>query len=214
MHIVLVGYRCAGKTTVGKILADRLGMRFFDTDKLVEAKARMSVARIFEEKGEGEFRNLETEVIEEICGGDGKVIAVGGGGVVRQRNLASLRRTSRILYLKVPPEEVRARLEKDPAAVAARPALTRDDVIEETREMMARREPFYREAAETTIDAASKKPEEIAEEIVRYLQENPERKVAPQEKTRTRRNGWEQKAAKKPLERGDPDSVGLFPREK
>lgn len=212
MHVVLIGYRCAGKTTVGKILADRLEMRFFDTDKLVEAKARMPIAKIFEEKGEGEFRNLESDVIEEICGGDGKVIAVGGGGVIRQKNASHLQRCGRIFYLRVTPDVVRTRLEKDPASAATRPPLIRDDVIEESREMIARREPFYRESAEFIIDATSRSPETIAEEIEEVLKANPEKK-APSAEPEEIRKKEEPKPKKKARQRTDPDSVGQFPRE-
>lgn len=219
VHVVLIGYRCAGKTTVGKILAEKLEMRFFDTDKLVEAKAKKPVIRIFQEDGEGEFRRYESEVIEEICGGDGKVISVGGGGVVRQKNVMHIQKCGRIFHLKVTPETVRARFEKDPAAAASRPSITRDDVIEEARDMMARREPFYREAAEFTIDANSKTPEEIAEEIVGLLKKHPEKKKKEDGPKRSRysKEGKDSSNAgkkKKPLERSDPDSVGLFPRER
>ena len=218
MHVVLVGYRCAGKTTVGKIVAEKLEMRFFDTDKLVEAVAKKPVARIFLEDGEGEFRRFESEVIEEICGGDGKVISVGGGGVVRQKNVANLLKRGRIFYLTVTPETVRVRLEKDPAAQSSRPSITRDDVIEEARDMMGRREHFYREAAEFTIDANSPTPEEIAEEIVATLKKYPERKAkeVPPKRSRYSKEGRSSSnltKKKKPLDRADPDSVGLFPRE-
>ncbi|MCZ6688726.1 MAG: shikimate kinase [Planctomycetota bacterium] len=213
MHLVLIGYRCAGKTTVGRMVADRLGMRFFDTDKLVEAKAKMPIPRIFEEGGEGEFRRLESEVIEEISGGDGKVIAVGGGGVCRGKNVSSLKKKGRLFFLQITPEEVKKRMESDPAASASRPPLTRDDVLEEARELMTRRERFYKEAADFTIPAVDRPPEEIVEEIIKLRDVQPPKKENGAGRRRlTRDRSSDRTKKKRPLRRGDSTGDN-FPRE-
>ena len=211
---MLIGYRCSGKTTVGRIVAERLELRFFDTDKLVEAKAKMPITRIFEEEGEGEFRRIESEVIEEICGGDGKVIAVGGGGVVRQKNVSHLRKKGRLFFLQVSPEEVRNRLEKDPQAAASRPALTRNDVFEEAREMISRRERFYREAADFIIEANRRTPEEIAEEIISKRNVQPEPKEATTPKRRAHREKPVEKRKAKRSERREDSTGSSFPRDR
>lgn len=213
MHIVLIGYRCAGKTTVGRIVAERLGLRFFDTDKLVEAKAKMPISRIFEEAGEGEFRRLESEVIEEISGGDGKVIAVGGGGVIRQRNVTNLKKGGKLFFLQVSPEEVRKRLDKDPAAVASRPPLIRDDVVDEAREMIGRRERFYREAADFTIVSNGRTPEDVAEEVMRKRDAEPEKKDDDDTRHGITREKMKEGRVKKPTEGRSDSTGGHFPRE-
>lgn len=105
-NIVLIGMPTSGKTTVGKILADNLHREFKDTDSEIEKKTGMSVAEIFEKKGEKEFRRIETEVIKEISKGQGMVIATGGGAVLADENVGSLKMNGIVYFLDRPIENL------------------------------------------------------------------------------------------------------------
>lgn len=105
-NIVLIGMPTSGKTTVGKILADNLHREFIDTDSEIEKKTGMSVAEIFEKKGEKEFRRIETEVIKEISKGQGMVIATGGGAVLADENVGSLKMNGIVYFLDRPIENL------------------------------------------------------------------------------------------------------------
>jgi shikimate kinase len=98
--VFLTGMMGSGKSTVGRLLARRLGWDFADTDAMVVRRSRRSVARIFESKGEGEFRRLESLALRSL-GGD-VVVATGGGTVTRASNRAWMSRKGRVVYLKVP----------------------------------------------------------------------------------------------------------------
>ena len=90
-NIILTGFMGSGKTEVGKRLAQRLGYAFLDTDKLIEEKTGKSISEIFREEGESSFRELETEVIKNLSGITGYIISTGGGIVIREENILSLK---------------------------------------------------------------------------------------------------------------------------
>ncbi|MEQ8221402.1 MAG: shikimate kinase, partial [Candidatus Eremiobacterota bacterium] len=101
MNIVLTGFMGSGKSTCGKILADITGMKFIDTDKLIEEKTGFTVSDIFTHYGEKKFREIESNVIEEVSNMDGCVIATGGGAVMSSQNMDNLRKKGKIIYLHI-----------------------------------------------------------------------------------------------------------------
>ena len=107
MKVVLIGYRGTGKSTVGRLLADRLGLPFIDTDTLVEARAGKPIPAIFAADGEEGFHALEREVCAGLAAAQG-VIATGGGAVLDPENVAALRHGARVFLLEGPPEELPA----------------------------------------------------------------------------------------------------------
>ena len=103
-NIVLIGMPSSGKTTVGRIISERLSRPFIDTDKLIEAKASITIPEIFEKYGDSYFRELESEIIKEASAEVGKIIATGGGAVLRRENRAALSENGRIYFIDRPLE--------------------------------------------------------------------------------------------------------------
>src|SRR5262245_54311263 len=123
-RILLVGYRGTGKTTVGRLLAAALGWDFFDADDQIEAAAGRTVADSFAAEGEPGFRDREAAALAELCLGANRVIATGGGAVLRPANRELLRRAGFVAWLTAPPAVVWERLQTDPTTAARRPNLT------------------------------------------------------------------------------------------
>lgn len=175
MNVVLVGFRGSGKTSVGRALAARLGREFVDCDDAIEKQARLSIREIFERHGESHFRTLESEAIGALAKLDGKVIATGGGAVLRYKNIQELKRHGGVVFwLRVAPGTACARMEGDPATRARRPALTDLDPEAEVRQQIEFRRPYYEKAADTTIETDGKDVEAVVAEILGHLGADPE----------------------------------------
>ena len=168
--IVLIGHRGSGKSTVGRLLADRLGCGHIDTDELIEAKSQRTIAEIFERDGEKHFRTLESEAIACLPEADRVVISVGGGAVLDERNCKRLSALGHVVYLAAPVEELHRRVTLDRGSRDSRPPLTADDALTEIRDTLAARMGCYRELAQTHIDTGGLSPEAVAGRIVERLQ--------------------------------------------
>jgi len=166
-RIVLIGYRGSGKSTVGRILAERLGWRFLDTDDLIEQAANMTIAEIFAAHGEQHFRDLEAAVIAEVCRLSRVVIGAGGGAILRNENVDNMRRDALVVWLTASPETLYARIVSDEKTAARRPQLTAHQGIDEVRHLLKVREPLYRKAAHMQIDTENLQPQQVAETILR-----------------------------------------------
>ncbi len=169
MRVILIGYRCTGKTSVGKVLAAMLGLPFFDTDEIVETRAGKTVAAIVAEDGWETFRVLERLVVEEVCARGDCVVAPGGGAVLDSRNRAVMKRRGTIVWLRADEGTIVARMAADGAGGGKRPALLGDDPCREVASVLREREPIYREAADYSVETAGKEPERIAAEIHAHL---------------------------------------------
>jgi shikimate kinase len=140
MKIVLIGFMGTGKTTVGKILAERLGVPFFDTDEMIEDATGLTIAQIFEKAGEPDFRRLESETIRLVGAVDKAVIATGGGAPLRENNMRELERNGIVVLLTASPETI---LERVKAAIGARPLLKGKDPLVAVNELLREREEAY-----------------------------------------------------------------------
>jgi 3-dehydroquinate synthase len=154
--IVLVGFMGAGKSTVGRLLARRLGLAFVDADALVEARAGKSIAEIFEEGDEATFRRLEADVCRQALQGDDAVVALGGGALENENTREALADAT-VVYLKVGLEEALQRIGDD----KNRPMLRAGDVDA----LFAGRSNTYRRVAGLTLDTSGVSPEDVAERI-------------------------------------------------
>ncbi|WP_342770477.1 MULTISPECIES: shikimate dehydrogenase [unclassified Methanoculleus] len=163
MKVVLTGFRGTGKTSVGRVLADRLGLPLYDTDALVERRAGMPVREVFRRHGEAHFRALEREVIASLRTAEG-VISTGGGAVLDPANVADLRWHGTVFLLAAAPEVCHRRI-----AGSDRPGLTDLPPAEEVRTLLARRKDAYLGAADACIDTGTCTPPEIADSIVRKM---------------------------------------------
>ena len=146
--ISLVGLPGGGKSTVGRQLARRLNRPFHDSDTHIEKRIGGSIRAFFEREGEDRFRQIEEEVIADLLGQDGIVIATGGGAVLRPANRQRLHEQSTVVYLRSSPEELFRRLRHD----TQRPLLQVRDPLAKLRELYAQRDPLYRETAHFSVE--------------------------------------------------------------
>jgi shikimate kinase len=137
-----------GKSTVGKHLARRLGLAFSDSDSLIEQRIHESIRSFFEREGEAAFRDIEEEVLAELCHAGQGVIATGGGIVVREANRHALRNSTTVIYLRSTPEELFRRLRHD----TQRPLLHVADPLARLRQLHAERDPLYLQTAHFVIE--------------------------------------------------------------
>jgi shikimate kinase len=163
MRVTLVGYRASGKTTVGRLLAERLGWPFTDADRALEARLGCPIPEWFAREGEASFREREAACLAELLAGEAPlVLATGGGAVLREANRALLRsRGGLVVYLDADAPTLQARLRAD---AGGRPSLTGKDVAEEVPMLLERRASLYREVASRTLPSALP-PAEIAARI-------------------------------------------------
>lgn len=164
--LALVGYRGTGKTTVGRLLAGRLGWPFLDADAELEPRLGAPIARVFAERGEPAFRDAEQRLLEELAGRPAIVLATGGGCVLREANRRALRRLGFVAWLTADPSTLAERLRRDPGG---RPALTERGLTGEVVEVLAARTPLYREVAHEAVATAGRPPEAVAEEVLRLF---------------------------------------------
>lgn len=186
MKIFLIGYRASGKTTVGKLLAQKLGLPFADTDLLSEKKAVMTIKDFVAARGWEAFRRLEAETVASLCNAPPAVVATGGGVVMAGENLLLLKSMGPLVYLQTPLADLLARLKRDASGPQVRPPFTAEDLDVQTKAVLARRLPVYEAAADFTVDTNGKSVVRVADEIYGRLLEAGI--VAGMAKTKKRKN--------------------------
>ena len=165
-RIFLVGPMGAGKSTIGKYLAQHLKLRFADTDTEIEARTGADIPWIFDVEGEAGFREREAQVVEEMTTWDDIVLATGGGVVMRPENRQALGSRGFVVYLHATVDEQVRRTRRD----RRRPLLQKGNPEEVLRTLMAIRDPLYREIADYIIDTDGSSPRTVAQRLVRDLQ--------------------------------------------
>lgn len=173
MILTLIGYRATGKTTVARLVAERLGRPWIDADVEIERRAGKSIARMFAEDGEPAFRDLEAATMADLCRQAGLVIAAGGGAPLRPETRQAMRAAGKVVWLTARPETIHARMTADATTAGRRPSLTDRDALDEIVHVLDRREPIYRETADHRIDTEQKPPEVVAEEVLAWLASLP-----------------------------------------
>jgi shikimate kinase len=168
--IALIGYRGTGKTTVARLLASRLHCDWIDADVEIERRAGKSIAAIFEESGESAFRDLESQVVADLCERRGMVVSLGGGAVLREENRQCLaRQCSGVIWLKASADTIEKRLATDATTSQRRPNLTNRGGRTEIEALLEQREPIYRACATLEVDTDNRDPAELAAEIASAL---------------------------------------------
>jgi len=162
--IVLVGFMGAGKTTIGNLLAARLGLPFADSDEVIERRAGRAISQIFADDGEPGFRALEHQVIAELLDGPALVLALGGGAAQHPQTQAKLT-SAQVVYLEVSYEQALRRVGGD----TGRPMLARADLPA----LYQRRLPVYAGVATLTVATDGRRPEAISADIVARLASEP-----------------------------------------
>ena len=152
MNIVLIGYRCSGKTSVGRLIAEKTAWNFIDTDVLIEEESGCSIEDLVAKKGWEYFRAIEREVIRKVSLQDNLVIATGGGIVMEMENIKNLKENGTLIWLRAAPNNLKKRMEKDISEGTKRPSLTGDDPIEEIRKVLNIRNPLYEASSDHIVD--------------------------------------------------------------
>ena len=166
MNVVLIGYRGTGKSTVGKVVAVRLGRPLVSTDKEIIRRAGSSIPDIVAAHGWNYFRDLESAVCQELAGQNNLVIDTGGGAILRQQNVDVFKRNGRLIWLTASVETIAARIGGD----TQRPSLTgTKSHVEEIRDVLTERTPKYQAAADVTIATDGRSVDELATAILKSL---------------------------------------------
>ena len=166
-NVILVGFMGAGKTAVGKIIAERLKYQFIDTDELIEKKSKMTINEIFSKYGEEAFRKMESELLVELNNNlNHSVVSTGGGLPLREENASLLKTLGYVNFLKVSKDVALDRLKGD----TTRPLLKGDNLEEKIGNLLAVRDPLYKAASHEVVDVDFSSSKEVAERIIEKLQ--------------------------------------------
>lgn len=164
-QLALIGPMGAGKTTIGKALAKRLGLMFVDSDHEIEARTGVTVANIFAVEGEAGFRTREMQMIDELTQRPDVVLATGGGAVLSAENRQFLHSRCTVIYLRASPEDVFERIGHD----KARPLLQTTDPLATLSALFVVRDPLYQQTAHITIETRHKRCTSTVEAILAQL---------------------------------------------
>jgi len=164
-NIALTGFMGVGKSSVGRALADLLHYEFIDTDETIESNAGKSINRIFAEDGEPTFRTLESQIVQQLALRDKVVISTGGGLAVNADNLASLKTHALVVCLWASPDAIWERVRHQ----SHRPILQTVDPPARIRELLAQREPFYKQA-DVLVNTDLRSPREVVQQVLHQFQ--------------------------------------------
>lgn len=167
-NIYLIGFMGTGKSTVGNVLATKLGVKCIEMDELIEKQQQMAITEVFDTYGEAHFRDLETELLHSFTGEEGLVVSCGGGSVLRDENAAAMKQNGCIVLLTASPETVYERVRYS----TNRPVLNGHMNVADIRELMERRRARYEEVADVCVATDGKTAETICMEILAQISKN------------------------------------------
>ncbi len=165
----MIGYRCTGKTTIGKLLADRLNIAFLDTDQMIEQQTGSSISQIVKTHGWEKFRHIEKTVLFTTQHLTNTVIATGGGMIIDPENRKFIETNGISIWLDADIKTILHRLEMDHHTPESRPSLTSHNLLKETSDVLNFRKPLYEKTAQIKIDTGFYSPREIVNIIDRRL---------------------------------------------
>ena len=171
MNIYLIGYRCTGKTSVSEILAKHLGWTVIDSDAEIVKEQGESIADIVSAKGWDAFRSMEKSVIERLGGLKHQVIATGGGAVLQKENIANMKKSGRVVWLKALPRTIQMRMAGDLSTDDFRPALTDKGIFDEIEETLSFRNPLYESAMDLFIETDNLSIDSVCMKIIEKTDE-------------------------------------------
>jgi shikimate kinase len=161
VNIALIGFMGAGKTSVGRLVAEQLGFDYLDTDEMIQSCTSRTIADIFAKDGEPAFRKLEEQIVAELTARERTVISTGGGLPVNPKNLTSLKTHALVVCLWASPEKIWERVRNQ----THRPLLNAPDPKGKIRELLAAREPFYRQA-DVLLNTELRPVREVAQQVI------------------------------------------------
>jgi shikimate kinase len=169
MKIILIGYRCTGKTSVGKKIAERLDIPFYDTDEIIQSHTNKTIREIVEKDGWDAFRAEERAIIKQFPSLAHGIIAAGGGAIMDVGNRKALKQDGVCVWLTADVSTIVERMRNDRATTAQRPSLSDSGVEQETEEILETREPIYKEMADCIVDTAGKEIDAVVDEVCSVL---------------------------------------------
>jgi len=146
-NLFLIGFMGCGKSTMARLLAAETGKELVEMDETIEVEQGMKITAIFEKYGENYFRDLETQLIERIADKGGAIVSCGGGAVLREENIAAMRKNGKIVYLAATPETIYERVRDK----TTRPLLNGNMNVEYITQLMEKRLPIYEKAADVIL---------------------------------------------------------------
>lgn len=172
MNIFLIGYRCSGKTAVGKSLALKTGRLFIDSDDEIVKEHDLSIKAIVNNQGWSAFRKSERMIIKRLCAQDRLVVATGGGAVLDQGNVAAMKTAGILVWLKAEADTIKKRMSADQRTTDLRPSLTEKGMLGEIEAMLRIRQPYYETAMNFSVDTDSRSVADICDLIIKKLDGN------------------------------------------
>lgn len=161
-HVILIGFMGCGKSTVGYRLSYKLRKCLIDTDQLIEHREGMTISQMFQQKGEGYFRQKETQCLQSLADELGsRVVSLGGGTPVREENRAIIKSLGKVVYLKATPETIYSRVKHD----TKRPLLQCDNPIARIEALLKERGPIYESVADIVIEVDGKHIKQVVQEV-------------------------------------------------
>ncbi len=167
-NLVLVGPMGAGKTSVGKLLAEKLGLSFLDSDRELESRCGADIPWIFDIEGESGFRTRETEILSELCSMSGILLATGGGAVISEKNRELISGAGVVVYLSATADQIYQRVRHD----SGRPLLQVHNPKATIQDILKKREPLYREVADLVLSSSDREsPNSMTAAVYAKLEE-------------------------------------------
>jgi len=170
VNLYLVGYRCTGKTSVGRLLAEALAWTFVDMDHELVTEAGISIDEIVDSQGWKYFREREGKLLQRLSQATKQVLSTGGGVVTVPENIATMRGSGKVVWLHASPATIAGRMEADRDTAGQRPPLHGNDSVVEIEEVLAERLPLYDEAMHLQVETDDLSLEEVSESILRWLE--------------------------------------------
>ena len=169
MNLYLIGYRCTGKTSVGRMLAEAMAWTFVDMDQELVSEAGIPIEEIVDSQGWKYFREQESKLLQRLSQIAEQVISTGGGVVTVPENIATMRDSGKVVWLHASPDTIAARMEADRDTAGQRPPLYGNDSVVEIEEVLAERLPLYDEAMHLQVETDDLSVAEVSESIMRWL---------------------------------------------
>jgi len=171
MNLFLTGYRCSGKTTIGKSIARKIDWSFVDSDLIVIKENGKSIKDIVDTEGWDAFRRMERSALKQICANDRQVVATGGGVVLDQSNIKAMKTSGMVIWLDAGAATIQKRMRQDKNTENFRPTLTDKGRMEEVEGMLLQRNPYYESASDFSIQTDEVPINEITAKIIQKIKD-------------------------------------------
>jgi shikimate kinase len=171
MNLFLIGYRCSGKTTIGKSIAEAIGWLFVDADTMLVRECGKPIKDIVDTEGWDAFRRVERSTLKQICTTDRQVVATGGGVVLDAENVTAMQASGTIIWLGATAETIQKRMLQDKNTGDFRPALTDKGRMAEIEDMLLKRNPYYDSACDFSIHTDNVPVNEISAIIIQRIKD-------------------------------------------